>query len=477
MRGYDRMAASVKQAMAYHTMRLVRSAYPPLLGVIVLALAGAWVSGTLLKEHDGGWRAGQRGTSYLLQLCESQALPSATCTDVIGSRWGSVDFFIGSRRILIPASLVGMVYFVCVAIWFTMTVRVETPALCLWWCTWALVSCGLTGSVFFMGLMAFALAEWCPLCVLVHALNAGIFVCTMLLWRRAHSEEETRLSPSQEDSLGILRLRRRLALSAAATAGLASVGLWLYFDSATEVRRQWRKLAGVRRMLSRMQYDRGFVLREYFAQPVLDVPLRDAGDVQPLGDSLHSEAQLVVFTDYDCNPCACFDGWRALLVEAAFEGYLHVETRYLPLESEQQSPRTDSGVDARNLDRVLPSHAAQAARLQDDKQAFFRMHELLFEHRRDHPRRDYVELARSAGLDVGRFAADLHSSMVRQAVDQDVELAQRLGVSTVPTVFLNGRRVPDVCLESPVFWQSVAARLSDGSTLALAEPRKKVPGQ
>ncbi|UCE58899.1 MAG: thioredoxin domain-containing protein [Phycisphaerales bacterium] len=439
------------------------------MAIIALALTGAWVSGTLLKEHDGGWHHGQRGTAFLLQLCESQTIPSASCADVVGSRWGSFDFYIGSRRVLIPASLIGLVYFASLAIWFSLTDCVSATRW-IWCFTAFVISCGLAGSLFFTGVMAFSVEQWCPLCVVAHTLNGAVFVCMLWIWGSRRVATAVDPGSSTDEMSGLLGLRRKLAFSAVAVAGMASVGLCLYFDAMSEVRRQWRKLAGVRQVLGSLQNDPEFVLREYFAQPLVEMPTRVAGGTSEAPDATDSNTRLVIFTDYDCNPCACFDGWRELLVDAAFDYEVQVEIRHLPLTLEEMGfPRDDSG--GRQQKRSLPpSYAAEAARLQDGGQSFEKMHRLLFEHRRDLPTRDYPKLARDAGLDVQRFLTDLSDERLRRIVQDDVALAETLGVSTVPAVFLNNRRVPDVCLESVVFWRSVAGRFSEKGVLALAEP-------
>ena len=84
------------------------------------------------------------------------------------------------------------------------------------------------------------------------------------------------------------------------------------------------------------------------------------------------------------------------------------------------------------------------------------MHSLLFQHRKDRPHRDYANLARLAGLDVDRFLAYMTGDSVRQRITRDAALASRLGVTATPALFLNGRRVPDLCVESRVFWQTIS---------------------
>ena len=79
--------------------------------VIVLAgLGGAFVSGVLLVDHAGGWPQESSDAGLLAAMCNSQLLPGGTCSDVVATRWGSFDFYIGHRRVYVPLSLVGLAH-------------------------------------------------------------------------------------------------------------------------------------------------------------------------------------------------------------------------------------------------------------------------------------------------------------------------------------------------------------------------------
>ena len=53
----------------------------------------------------------------------------------------------------------------------------------------------------------------------------------------------------------------------------------------------------------------------------------------------------------------------------------------------------------------------------------------------------------------------MESELVRQTVAADISLAEALGVKGTPTVFLNGRLVPQVCLRNPIFWEAIGMEL------------------
>ncbi len=447
-----------------------RTHHARILWVVVLAaaLAGAWVCGTLLVEHDGGWHVGRDDTGYLLRLCESQIVPSASCADVVGSRWGSFDVYIGSRRVYVPTSLIGIAYFVSIAVWFAILGCIPATARRLWQLTLLVVSCGLAGSIFFTALMALTLSQWCPLCVIAHVLNAGVFIGTVWLWRNVGRVGAHEATISTSDAPAIGRIHGRLAGWAVVAAGAACVGLWFYFDAMTEVRRQWRKLQELNQVVAAMQNDRGFVLREYFAQPVVDLPRRPRDDHVAPPDARESAPTLVVFTDYDSSACACIESRRRAIIENPFAGRLRIDYRHFPGELIDPASNRNNGAARANRSAAVVRNgpyaglAAEAARLQGGESAFSAMHRLLFEHRKDHPHPGYARLARRAGLDAKRLLADMNSDIVRRRIQEDVALATGAGASTAPALFLKGRRVPDLCVASRVFWEAVAEALPQG---------------
>ena len=84
------------------------------------------------------------------------------------------------------------------------------------------------------------------------------------------------------------------------------------------------------------------------------------------------------------------------------------------------------------------------------------MHDRLFAHSRRLGDKLYAELAAAIGLEGNQFLEDMNCEKVRQRVAADVALAAELGVAGTPTVVLNGRRVPQLCATSPIFWEAVA---------------------
>jgi len=137
---------------------------------------------------------------------------------------------------------------------------------------------------------------------------------------------------------------------------------------------------------------------------------------------VRGEGRLVVeYGDYQCPYCAKAD---ALLVGLPIRRVF----RHFPVVSKH--PRA----------RVLAA-AAEAAALQG---AFWEFHDSLYA---DQGRLDDPHLwdrVRSLGLDLDRFERDRRSDEVAARVQRDFSSAIRAGVTTTPTIFIDGVAHPGV---------------------------------
>jgi protein-disulfide isomerase len=84
--------------------------------------------------------------------------------------------------------------------------------------------------------------------------------------------------------------------------------------------------------------------------------------------------------------------------------------------------------------------AAAAAIAAHQQGRFWPVHDALFAHRRELSRPVILALARTAGLDMQRFEADLDSAKTKATIARDMEDGDRAGVEGTPSVFLNGRK-------------------------------------
>lgn len=139
---------------------------------------------------------------------------------------------------------------------------------------------------------------------------------------------------------------------------------------------------------------------------------------------------LVEYGDFDCHFCAAaYVQVRTLL--RRLPEYVRLVFRH--------NPRGELHPNAH-----LGAQAAEAAALQGQ---FWSMHDALFEREGTLTEAFVTRCAASQGLDLDRFAADLHSTAVSRRIREDQIGGLRSGVIGTPTFFVNGvhfRDKPDL---------------------------------
>ena len=86
------------------------------------------------------------------------------------------------------------------------------------------------------------------------------------------------------------------------------------------------------------------------------------------------------------------------------------------------------------------SNAALAARAAQGQGKFWEYHDLLYQNQSGgFSDEKLVGLARQAGLDAGRFEADLDSAEYERVVAENFKEGQQRGISGTPTFVVNGR--------------------------------------
>jgi protein-disulfide isomerase len=95
-------------------------------------------------------------------------------------------------------------------------------------------------------------------------------------------------------------------------------------------------------------------------------------------------------------------------------------------------------------DYLGPSHvhalrAAEASRCAGAQGKFWEYHDLLFDHQSLGNGWDFASLATQLGLQQKEFEKCLHSGQFREQIAQDLQDGLKLGITSTPTFFINGR--------------------------------------
>jgi protein-disulfide isomerase len=130
---------------------------------------------------------------------------------------------------------------------------------------------------------------------------------------------------------------------------------------------------------------------------------------------------LVEFADFECPFCQKL----APELDALWEKHkdrLRFVYKFMPLSMHPHGE--------------LAARAAIAAQMQGK---FWPMHQKLFANGQRLDQSDLEAYAKSVGLDVDRFRADMQSPAATARLEADRKLADELGVKGTPTIYINGR--------------------------------------
>lgn len=152
-----------------------------------------------------------------------------------------------------------------------------------------------------------------------------------------------------------------------------------------------------------------------------------------LGDE---DAPVVIyeFADFQCPACAQYSSMYLPLVKERLidEGLVRYVYYDFPLGQHQNA-----------------FIAARAGRCANEQGRFWDYHDYLYARQRTwaamgNPTEFFVDLAEETGLDAGEFENCLRSDRYAEEVSRSAALGESLGVSGTPTLFVNGKRLPQV---------------------------------
>ena len=153
---------------------------------------------------------------------------------------------------------------------------------------------------------------------------------------------------------------------------------------------------------------------------------------QPVGPDDHSRGPahapitLVEYGDYECPDCRL-----AYLVLADVLQELGDAVRFVF----RNYPQTKEHPHA-----ISAALAAESVGARGGEDAFWSMHDLLYENQDALQDDDLVEYAAASGVDPIAVADDLSTGATASRVQRDIRSGRRSGVRHTPTFFVNGRR-------------------------------------
>lgn len=335
--------------------------------------------------------------------------PTATvnCSHVLASKWSKFGF--------LPTAQIGMIYFACAAVWFALIGIPNRRGRAWQLLPIAMTGAGLLGSAFFLFVMS-RLPVWCTWCAAAHGANFLLFVFSIAGWFVATADGEPRPG---------------LARVGAVVGASCMVGAIFLLGGAAY--RQQQAAAQYQKLYAEIVNDVDYVVWRHATAPHFDIPIRSDDMAEGPADAAHT---LVIFTDFECEACTLLHRNIKGLV-SKFPDSLRIVFKHYPV-CRSCNAHVDREFHFYSCDAAF---AAEAARKVSDSDAALEYWDLLFRNANRLDESPYTELASRAKLNLTDFESARQGDDTRRRVQEDIELAHRLGVDGTPALFLDGRRL------------------------------------
>jgi len=376
-------------------------------------------------------------SGYLLArtftLMENQASGAVDlCSKFFGTGCDKTLLSQTSWKLGLPLAGWGVVYFAALACLIAMAwVLGEAFATEATIAAFLLGTAGACVSIVLSIVLLTGRAPFCPLCLVVHAINLTLLPA--LWWLTGRNASEL----IQEFRAGIKCLwgwqvkdPREVRWKLVGFVTVILVAIVMY---------QWVLVQAELRKAS----DKGFeeIAAVYASTPKQEMPVSEN---DPRLGPEDAPAKLVVFSSFQCPGCRVFALDIAPRLTRRFEDGLAVIFKNFPL-GKDCNPELQVDMQPWACEAAW---TAEAARKQGK---FWPFHDAIFALGLKAGEETIMQIARNVGLDMERFEADRRDSRTLAKVKADVALGRRLAIDGTPTIFLNGRQIRVVSIAELAF--------------------------
>ena len=353
-----------------------------------------------------------------ISFCDVNA--TVSCTQAYTSRYGS---FMG-----VPVAVGGVIFFAVAAVLAGLAGAAKSPArentagyIFLW------STIGLAFALYLAWASYFVLGLFCILCAITYASVIGLFVVSggattfpmSSLPGRAARDIRTLVSSP-------------VALVMLLVIGVGSVALIASFpNESSAAAAQEQAFANFEPLAAE---ERTRMEAWWAVQPVEELPIPAADGTKVL---------IVKFSDFQCPACrSAFEALKPVLAKYEGQGVQFVKKHY-PLEGE-------CNPNAAGMNHYGSCEAAAAYEMAKSTPNLARLDEWLFDHQQSLTR-DVVRRAAEEQAGITDFDARYDAAL--QTVRTDASLGKLVKVSSTPTIYINGRKVP--CCPPPAVYDAL----------------------
>jgi uncharacterized membrane protein/protein-disulfide isomerase len=348
-----------------------------------------------------------------------------SCTEAYVSRYGS---FMG-----VPVAIGGVIFFSIAALLAGFAGRTASPASeNAAGYVFALSTVGLAFALYLAWASYVVLKVFCILCAVTYVSVIALFIISggattfpmITLPRRA--SRDLRSLFSSPAALVLL-----LAVFAGSAALIAS-----FPNEQAAAGTQAEPMVTYQPLTAEQ---RGQLEAWWAVQPIVDLPITGASGTKVL---------IVKFSDYMCPSCkAAHDAFKPVLAKYEGQG-VEFMLKHYPLEGE-------CNINTPGMNHYGSCEAAAAYEMAKGTPNIARLDDWMFRNQTTLTR-DLVKKAAAEQAGINDFDARYETAL--QAVREDVAQGAKLGVSSTPTIFINGRRIPGGGLP-PAYYDAIVEML------------------
>lgn len=332
-----------------------------------------------------------------------------------------------SNQFGLPLAAWGILYFITLFVTLLLPVLLgnvfEGPSKVA---TFLLTLFASLASASFLVYMLINPALFCPFCVVIHAINLVIFYLilqtTNFPFRSAYNKIIKSIKGSQPGQSNSF-------IKPLGYATIFLIVVSLYFGLQI--------LTAAINVPANTAFNVKQNLSIFLQEPIKNIPI-ELDD--PVWGIATTPVELIVFSDFQCPSCQYFSQIVDEL-KTKYRGQFHLVFKHFPLGRACNSVITEN---------VHPKacEAAMAAEAAKQQGKFWEFHDSLFVTNLNRVDKSVCTLATEIGLDQKQFEQSRIGQKAYEKIVKTVQLANSLGVSGTPAVFLNGRNVKNFSLES-----------------------------
>ena len=384
----------------------------PFLLLLIPALVGAFATGFLTYRHIAlAAHIGKVGGSF---LCRASG--RIDCDSILLTDYAVLFGYV-------PSAVLGLMGFAFV-LWLTINALFNQRMRKVSWTLLVVYFFAAIGfSWYYAYIMMFKVDIICTWCIVSHVMNLFCLITVLVI---SIKNREEFLLPE------ISTLAERIYF---VTGGIAVALLVFFVAGMVEKTLSFEE---ARSKFDELANDPAVILAVVKASPGYEVPI---GPADPVFGLTTARCPIVMFTDFQCPVCAKVEAFLRRLVTLN-PNELKLVFKNLPLSKDCNS----SILEATEFHPMTcpAARGAYAAFLLGGPRAFWQYSDLLFSNQKHLKDALLTEFAQKAGVDIPKFKELMKpDSPAAKKVEEDVELAVKLRLSSTPQLFFEGKRLPE----------------------------------